>query len=104
MDNARWLVILSVVLSMAVALTLLNRYSASLRPAIKMSAGENVVAVQQRPAEINKPVARKSSRREIPRYSQISFPKPAAHTLVVEQSREIEKMNESLNVEGQIIR
>lgn len=104
MDNARWLVVFSVVLCMAAALTLLSRYSAGLRPAIKASAGETVVAVQQRPAEINKPAARKSSRREIPRYSQISFPRPVAHTLVVEQPREIEKMNESLNVEGQIIR
>jgi len=104
MDNARWLVILSVVISMMATLTILNRYSLR-QPSEKVATvTEGAAGVQQRPVEINKPVVNRPSRREIPKFSQISFPKPAAHTIAVDQSRDIEKMNESLQNEGNIIR
>ncbi|HAE38830.1 MAG TPA: hypothetical protein DCG57_09355 [Candidatus Riflebacteria bacterium] len=104
MDNARWLVILSVVISMMATLTILNRFSPRLLPDKAVADTGSSDAARQRAVAANNPVINRVSRREIPKFSQISFPKPAAHTFVVEQSREIEKMNESLNVEGQIVR
>ena len=104
MDNARWIVVLSVIFSMMTVLTLLNRYTARLRPTTAV-AGEEKAANIRHVAAVSKPaVVERSSRREIPRFGKISFTKPAAHTLMVDQPRDFEKMSESIKVEGNIIK
>ncbi|MBU1107455.1 MAG: hypothetical protein KKB51_12365 [Candidatus Riflebacteria bacterium] len=104
MDNARWIVVLSVIFSMMAVLTLLNRYATRLSPATTVTGEENAGSVKHVTA-VNKPaVVKRSSGREIPRFGQISFPKPAAHTLMIDQPRDFEKMRESIEVEGCIIK
>ncbi|PKL46124.1 MAG: hypothetical protein CVV42_17745 [Candidatus Riflebacteria bacterium HGW-Riflebacteria-2] len=104
MDNARWIVVLSVIVSMMVTLTLLNRYARQ-QPTDVPKAVEQVTKVSApRVSEVPRPEAGLSSQNEIPNYSKISFPRPAAHTLTVDQPKDFEKMKESIKVEGNIIR
>ncbi len=104
MDNARWIVVLSVILSMMVTLTLLKRYAGGPRLETPTTV-ENVAQTESaRPAEQNRSVISLPSRREIPRFGQVSFPKPAVHTFSVDQPRDFDKMNESIKNEGALIR
>lgn len=104
MDNARWMVILSVVVSMMLTLTLLNRYARSQRPETPVVVEETSQAAAPRAAEVRRPQVHHSSRGVIPTYHKVSFPKPAAHTFAVDQPKDAEKMKESLKVEGNLIR
>ncbi len=83
MDNARWFVILSVVFSMMVTLTLLNRYAGIQLPKLAIVSQPDA----ERPVpitKVSKPVVNLPTSREVPRYNRISFPKPAAHTLTID--------------------
>lgn len=83
MDNARWFVILSVVFSMMVTLSLLNRYAGGQQPKQEV-VSQQAVANAPRNAETVKSVVNRPTRREIPHFGQIRFSKPAAHTLVID--------------------
>lgn len=83
MDNARWIVVLSVIFSMMIALTLLNRY-AGLQEAKLTAVSQQPAEQSVRRTETSKPAVNRPSRREIPHFNQISFPRPAAHTLTID--------------------
>ncbi len=104
MDNARWLVVLSVIFCMAVTLTLLNRYAGGSRqpgPVID----EKKEQITRTPADrSSQPQENRQSRRKAPRFTEVSFPRPAAHTFVVESPQEIDRMNADMKVEGKLIR
>lgn len=104
MDNARWIVVLSVVFSMMLTLTLLNRYARNQRPDTPVVVEQTTQTAAPKATEARRPQVNLSSRGVIPTYRKVSFPKPAAHTIVVDQPKDAEKMKESLKVEGNIIR
>jgi len=104
MDNARWLVVLSVIFCMAVTLTLLNRYAGGSRQSAPVVLEQKEQTASTSTARSSKPQENRKSRRKAPRFSETSFPKPSAHTFAVESPQEVEKMNAELKVTGKIIR
>jgi len=103
MDNSRWIVVLSVVFSMMLVLTLLSRYARKQTPEVAVTV-EQVRQPSSSRTEVRRPQVAPSRKGVVPVYSHISFPKPAAHTLVVEQPAELDRIKQSQRVEGTIIR
>lgn len=100
MDQARWLVVFSVIICMMAALTILSRIHSYSRPVAQnevVNAPPPVVAVSPERTETKKVgPARK-------RYGQIKFSKPPAHTFAVESAADFGR-SETLNVDaGKII-
>lgn len=103
MDNARWIVVLSVIICMMVTLTLLKRYAGNPQLVTQTTVSEEKKVTAARPVT-TRAVVPSSGRREIPRFGKISFPKPAPHTLAVEQAADLRKIGEANNKEGVLIR
>jgi len=104
MDNARWLVVFSVIFCMAVTLTLLNRYAVGSRQSAPVVGEQKEQTTTTSAATSSKPQENRQARRKAPRFTEVSFPRPEAHTFAVESPQEIEKMNAEMKVKGRIIR
>ncbi|OGK12640.1 MAG: hypothetical protein A2W80_09120 [Candidatus Riflebacteria bacterium GWC2_50_8] len=104
MDNARWIVVLSVIFSMMVTLTLLNRYTRQQHADVPKAVEQVSKASAPRVVEARRPEVGLSSGNDVPKYSKITFSRPAAHTITIDQPRDFDKMKESIKAEGNIIR
>lgn len=100
MNQARWLVVFSVIICMIGTLTILSRISSSSKPmvqneAVKEESPEIVVGPDKAETRKIGPARKK--------YGQIKFSKPPAHTFAVESAADFSR-SEALNSDaGKII-
>ena len=100
MDQARWMVVCSVVICMIAALTLLQRYAVeTAAPTAPLVALPEVVekAVMAAPDNSGSEAAISNG------YSQIRFSKPPSHVFSVGDTSEITKESESIKTSGRIL-
>lgn len=101
MDQARWLILLSVFLSMTVTLALLQKFSRHAPQTVEISASNlNGRSETSQKADQGSPMRKDTGVR---RYREVKFSKPAAHTISVEGQSEFAGFEKLLQNEGKII-
>lgn len=101
MDNARWLVIFSALISMIAVLTFMNRFSTDARV---LPAATPVIQIAEQKSVVYEPKTDLIKRGAVrKKYGQIKFSKPPAHTFAVESNDEFRKMDASQKDSGRIL-
>jgi len=101
MDQARWLVILSVLLSMTVTLTLLQKFN---RPAAKTrEVSESAIRNTPGISGIGQKSASSRENTGVKRYREVTFSQPAIHTVAVDGQSEFARFDELLQREGKVM-
>lgn len=98
MDQARWIVIFSVVVCMVATLTLLQRYAPKSMAVIEKP---EVADVAQMP--VARPVDKSISSGKTINYGQIRYPEPPVHVFSVGNAAETAKEAELMSDDGKII-
>ena len=98
MDQARWLVILSVIICMTVSLAFLQRIAA--KPAVIVESPAADVESKRITAKIPDKV---TAAEGAVNYGQIRFPAPPGHLFSVNSAAEITRENELTRDSGKII-
>jgi hypothetical protein len=99
MDQARWLVVFSVVLSMIVTLTLLHRYAG----ARQTEQITGLQPVNQVVKEVPGPVALKADKTKWRPPAKIEYSEPPPHTFVLETPQDFSLENEEKKSKGRIL-